>query len=111
MKSRWVQTVRFFFYLFAALWLVVGVSYFIRSDRSLLYWILSGLVIANIPVSLFLGANITKKFFHRVGVFYLLLCFILTITDDFGLADLIALILFAIPLVIMLIKRKDFTAT
>jgi hypothetical protein len=35
----------------------------------------------------------------------------LTVFDQFGIADLVAIILFAIPLAIMLAKRKEFLAS
>ena len=64
-----------------------------------------------------LAVEITRWFFHLlaalrlavgIGIAVLGICILLTIFDQFGLADLIAVILFAIPLVIMLAKRKEF---
>ncbi|OGO72726.1 MAG: hypothetical protein A3K45_02795 [Chloroflexi bacterium RIFOXYC12_FULL_59_14] len=110
MKSRAVQITRIFFYLLAALWLAVGIGYLARSDGSTMYWIMAGLMFASIFVFIALGANITRKPVYWVGVIFLAICIVLTIFDQFGLADLVALILFIVPLVIMLAKRKEFIA-
>ena len=110
MKSRAVQITRYFFYLLAALWLVVGINYLGQSDGQMIYNVIAGLMFASIFVFIALGMNITKKPAYWLGVIFLIICIILTIFDQFGLADLVALILFIIPLVIMLAKRKEFLA-
>lgn len=110
MKSRAVQITRIFFYVLAALWLVVGINYLGQSDGSIIFNVLAGMMFASIFIFIALGMNITKKPVYWIGVIFLGLCIILTIFDQFGFADLVALILFAIPLVIMLTKRKEFIA-
>mgnify|MGYP001766205002 CR=1 FL=1 len=108
MKSRAVQITRIFFYILAALWLAVGIGYIGQSDGRLSFYIIAGLMFASIFVFILLGMNITKKFVFWMGVAALTACILLTIFDQFGLADFIALVLFAIPLVIMLTKRNEF---
>jgi len=110
MKSRAVQITRWFFYLLAALWLVIGINYLGQSDGSIIFYVFAGLMFANIFVFILLGMNITKKAVYWISIAFLAICIVLTIFDQFGLADLIALILFLIPLVIMLAKRKEFIA-
>lgn len=110
MKSRAVQVTRIFFYLLAALWLAVGIGYIGQSDGRILFYIIAALMFLSIFVFILLGMNITKKPAYWVGVVFLGFCIVLTIFDQFGLADLVAIILFAIPLVIMLAKRKEFIA-
>ncbi|OIN97994.1 MAG: hypothetical protein COS37_00620 [Anaerolineae bacterium CG03_land_8_20_14_0_80_58_20] len=110
MKSRAVQITRYFFYLLAALWLVVGINYLGQSDGQMIYNVIAGLMFASIFVFIALGANITRKPVYWVGVIFLAICIVLVIFDQFGLADLVALILFIVPLVIMLAKRKEFIA-
>jgi hypothetical protein len=108
MKSRAVQITRWFFYLLAAFWLVVGINYLGQSDGQMIFYIIAGMMFASIFVFIALGMYITKKPVYWIGVIFLFLCIVLTFTDQFGLADLIALILFIIPLAIMLVKRKEF---
>jgi hypothetical protein len=108
MKSRAVQITRYFFYLLAAFWLLVGIGYIGQSDGRKLFYIIAGMMFASIFVFIALGMFVTKKPVYWLGVFVLAACIILTFMDQFGLADFIALILFIIPLVIMLVKRKEF---
>lgn len=110
MKSRAVQITRIFFYVLAALWLAVGIGYISRNDGSEMYWIIAGLMFASIFIFITLGMNITKKPVYWTSVTFLAICILLTIFDQFGWADLIALIVFIIPLILMLIKRKEFYA-
>jgi hypothetical protein len=108
MKLRAVQITRYFFYLLAAFWLAVGIGYLGQSNGRMLFYVIAGLMFASIFVFILLGANITKKPVYWLAVTLLVICILLTIADEFGFADLVALILFAIPLVIMLAKRKEF---
>ena len=110
MKSRAVQITRYFFYLLAALWLVVGVNYLGQSDGQMIYYIFAGMMFASIFVFIALGMNITKRPVYLLSLAVLAVCILLTIFDQFGLADFVAVILFLIPLVIMLVKRKEFIA-
>ena len=61
MKSRAVQITRYFFYLLAALWLVVGINYLGQSDGQMIFYIIAGMMFASIFVFIALGMNITKK--------------------------------------------------
>ncbi len=108
MKSRAVQITQICFYLLAALWLVVGINYLGQSDGSIIFYVIAGLMFVSIFVFIALGMNITKKPVYWIGIVFLAICIVLTIFDQFGLADLIALIAFIIPLVIMLTKRNEF---
>jgi len=108
MQSRTVQITKSLFYLLAALWLVLGVGYYLRSQQQTMDWIIAGMMIANIPVFILLGVNITKKPIYWLAVFILLVCILLIIFDEFGIADFIALILFTSPLALMLYNRNEF---
>lgn len=108
MKSRAVQVTRVFFYLLAALWLAVGIGYLRQNDGSILFTVIAGLMFASIFVFVALGVFITRRPVYWLGVISLAACVLLTIFDQFGLADFIALVLFVIPLVIMLAKRNEF---
>lgn len=110
MKTRAVQITRWFFYLLAALWLAVGIGYIGQSDGRVFFYVIAALTFLSIFVFILLGMNITKKPVYWIGVAALAACILLTIFDQFGFADLVAVILFAIPLVIMLAKRKEFIA-
>jgi uncharacterized membrane protein YkvI len=65
----------------------------------------------NVPFFIALGANITRPLAYWLGAITLAACVLLTIFDQFGMADLVAVILFLIPLVIMLVKRNEFLIT
>ena len=108
MNSRAVQVTRIFFYILAALWLAVGIGYIGQGDGRVFFYVIAALMFLSIFVFILLGMNITKKLVYWIGVAALAACILLTIFDQFGLADLVAIILFAIPLVIMLAKRKEF---
>jgi hypothetical protein len=108
MKSRAVQITRIFFYVLAALWLAVGVGYIVRYNGQTIYWVMSGIMIVNAFVFVAIGANIAKRLVYWMGVIFLAISILMFIFDEFGYADFIALILFTIPLVIMLAKRKEF---
>jgi hypothetical protein len=108
MKSRAVQITRTFFYVLAAFWLAVGIGYIRQGDGRIFFYIIGGMMFASIFVFIALGMFITRKPVYWLGVFALAACVVLTFMDQFGFADLIALILFIIPLVIMLAKRNEF---
>ena len=108
MKNRVVKITQYVFYLLAASWLGVGIGYLTRGDGSILYKLIAGLMFASVFVFIALGANITKKPVFWLAVIFLVICIILTIADEFGLADFVELILLLIPLVIMLSNQKEF---
>ena len=110
MNSRAVQITRIFFYLLAAIWLAAGIGYIGQSDGRLLFHVIAGMMFASIFVFVALGVFITRRPVYWLGVIILAACILLTIFDQFGLADFIALALFVIPLIIMLVKRKEFIA-
>ncbi len=108
MKSRAVQTTRFFFYLLAALWLAVSINYLGQSEGRVIFYVLAAMMFIGVFVFIALGMNITKRPIYWLGTAALAACIVLTIFDQFGFADLIAVILFIIPLAIMLVKRNEF---
>jgi hypothetical protein len=108
MRNRAVKITRNFFYLLAAFWFVVGIGFLTQGDSSIPYYLIAGLIFASIFVFIALGANITKKPIYWLAVIFLVICIILTIADEFGLADFVGLILLLIPLVIMLSYQKEF---
>jgi len=108
MKKRAVKITRYSFYLLAASWLVVVIGYLVQGDGSILNYLIAGLIFASIFVFIALGANIPKKPVYWLAVIFLVICIILTIADEFGLADFIGLILLLIPLVLMLSNQKEF---
>jgi hypothetical protein len=108
MKNRAVKITRNFFYLLAAFWFVVGIGFLTQYDGSILYYLIAGLMFASIFVFVALVANNTTKSVYWLAVIYLVICIILTIADEFGLADFVGLILLLIPLVIMLSYQKEF---
>lgn len=108
MKSRAVQVTRVFFYALAALWLAVGIGYLGQSDGQALFYVIAGMMFASIFVFIALAMYITRKPVYWLGAIILAVCILLTIFDEFGLADFIALVLFIIPLAFMLANRNEF---
>lgn len=99
----------------AAIWLVLALWYLkpLFEDGSSLSnfaWILSGMMLANALVMLFLAWGIAQR---RRKLYFLALAvlaanIVLTVTDEFGLLDLIVLILALIIVVLMVGARPQF---
>jgi hypothetical protein len=94
-----VRVAKWCFWILAVSWVALGVYTLVRllttaSEPKMYMWIVMGLMFANALVMVWLGWGIgrqSRRFFY-LAVGYLVFTMILTITDDFGLADLLMLI-------------------
>jgi hypothetical protein len=110
---RWAWTLSL---LTALLWVVIAAAYLMRpalagTSISLLQWVIALLMIGNAGVIVWLGHGLRKgrKPFLYLSLAYLLFNILLTIADDFGIADLIYLLYAAALFVMLLLARRNFT--
>jgi hypothetical protein len=101
-------------YFNALIWLVAGVAIFFRPrmNPTIPSWIFIGMAILMLGYGLILiGLGIAlgtrKKFFLYASVGMIALSVILPIFDDFGLADLLAVIPAAVTLIYLIYKRTS----
>lgn len=95
-----VRAAKWAFWVLAAVWVVLGIISLVslftgEGDPEMYMWVVMGLIFANALVMVWLGWGIggqSRCIFYQ-AVAYMVVNIILTITDDFGLADLIYLIL------------------
>jgi lysylphosphatidylglycerol synthetase-like protein (DUF2156 family) len=102
-------------YLNALIWIVAGVAGFFlrRMNLNIPSWIFIGMAILMlgygvILIGLGIGLGTRKKFFYYAVLVMIALSVILPIFDDFGFADLLAVIPAVITLVFLSINKKSF---
>ena len=104
------------FFLNAAIWLLFGAVSLLRmannSSQIVAALIISVLMLGNVGAMLMAGVGIGKRnqWFYYFGLAVLAINIILTITDEFGVFDLITLIL-DLVLVGLLIAMKSYYRT
>jgi hypothetical protein len=102
---------RYTFFLNAAVWLAFGVASLLTralSDGSPLHWVITVLMIANAMVMLWFGVKIVsggKRIFF-LGILYVALNVVLSITDQFGWIDALILLLNLCLLGLLFITRQ-----
>jgi lysylphosphatidylglycerol synthetase-like protein (DUF2156 family) len=108
--ARWAWILSLSIALF---WMVVAAAYVLRpwltgTPISLLKWIITLLMFGNAATAVWLGQGLQKqrKPFYYLALGYLAVNIVLTITDDFGIADLTYL-LFMGALFITLLRSKE----
>ena len=101
-------------YINALIWLVAGVAIFFRPriNHAIPSWIFIGMAILMlgygvILIGLGIALGTRKKFFFYASVVMIALSVILPIFDDFGLADLLAVIPAAVTLIYLIYKRTS----
>jgi lysylphosphatidylglycerol synthetase-like protein (DUF2156 family) len=110
--ARWAWTLSL---CTAFLWIVVATAYLIRpalsgTHISSLEWVIALLMLGNAVVIVWLGHGLRKgrKSFYYLSLAYLLFNILLTITDDFGTADLIYLVYVGVLFVVLLLSKRKF---
>ena len=100
---------RALFYLNAAIWLLLGVVTVARGTSGgpggpTAVWILAILMAGNAAVMLWLGLNLGRggRRIYAFAVLFLLANIVLTVTDQFGVLDLITLILDGVILALVI---------
>jgi hypothetical protein len=96
----------------AMIWLVAGVAIFFRQriNHTIPSWIFIGMAILMlgygvILLGLGIGIGTRKKFYYYAALVMIALSVILPIFDDFGLADLLAVIPAAVTLIYLIYNR------
>jgi hypothetical protein len=94
----------------AGLWVVFGAIGLARFGPSTGTWIVAGLMLANAALLLFVGWGVRRG---RYGFFYMALAvlginMLLTVTDQFGLFDLIYLVVAGTLFVLLLFTRRYY---
>lgn len=99
----------------ALLWIVIAAAYLIRpalsgTPISSLEWVIALLMLGNAVVIVWLGHGLRKgrKSFYYLSLAYLLFNILLTITDDFGIPDLIYLVYVGVLFVVLLLSKRKF---
>lgn len=95
--TNMLKLTRYFFFLNAAVWLIVGTLGFIQVTASMRDWrlILSVLMIANAIVMIWFGVMIIsgRSWIFFLAILYVALNAVLSITDQFGWIDALILLL------------------
>jgi hypothetical protein len=113
--SRTIRWVWILSLLTALLWVVVAAAYLIRpalsgTPISLLQWIIALLMFGNAALIIWLGHGLRngRKLFYYLSLAYLLFNILLTITDDFGIPDLLYLGYAGALFIALLLSKKKF---
>ena len=69
------------------------------------------MMFGNTAVIIWLGHGLRKghKLFYSLSLAYLAFNMVLTITDDFGIADLLYLVFIGMLLIVLLLSKRKFT--
>ena len=114
MKLSAFQLARYFFLFTFAVLVVLGIGSLLRigtnPDRTALYIFYAVIMFGDAAAMLFCGLQLNKrtKLIFSLSVFVLMLNILPAIFDQFGLADLLFLLLNLITLAFLLIARKEF---
>lgn len=103
------------FVILGVIWLVFGVYSVIRitggsTSLSSFAWIIAGLMFVNGAVLLWIGWGIREasKFYFFLALLVLVGNIILTITDEFGIFDLIMLVIAISLFILLLLTRSEY---
>ena len=110
-----VKTAQAIFRLNAVIWLVFGIISLVRlagnpTHQTITLFVVASLMFVNVGAMLLSAWLISKRnqWLYLIALTVLLGNIILTFTDQFGLFDLITLVIDLILLGIMLVKREQF---
>ena len=106
-----LKLTRYAFFLNSAVWLAFGVASLLSRalfDGSPLHWVITVLMIANAIVMLWFGVKIVsgQKWIFFLGILYMALNVVLSITDQFGWIDALILLLNLCLLGLLFITRQ-----
>lgn len=113
---RPVRAARALFYVNGAFWLVVAVYSVIRqpagasANPALVAWVIAILMLGNAAAMQWLGWGIGRqnRRFYVLGIVWLAINILLTLTDEFGLYDLLILVLNAGTLALLIAARSHW---
>jgi hypothetical protein len=101
------------FYLNAVVWLVLGLATWFRAQNPMMVVVICVLILGNVLALLWVGWGLgrRKKFFYLLGVALIWLNFVLTLTDEVGVMDLIVLVLNGALMVLLFLIRGEYLGT
>jgi hypothetical protein len=97
----------------AVIWIALGISTLVRIEgQGVVAWVLAGLMFGNAGAMFLSGWGLyqEKKGFFYLAVAVLVVNILLTVTDQFGLFDLIILLIDLVLLVLVIAARTKFLA-
>jgi hypothetical protein len=106
-----VLAARVLFAVNAAFWIVLGLLALLRvADRTSMIWLLAFLMFANAGVMLWLSWALGKqrRLFYYLAIAVLAVNILLSVTDEFGFIDLVALLIDAVLLVVLIASRSQY---
>lgn len=113
-----VKAAQALFFLMGVIWIAFGIAALIRlvsssTNPMITLWVVALLMFGNAGAFLFLGWGIGRqsKLFFYLGILVLAANIFLTFTDEFGLYDLLTLIIDLVLLVLLIVTRSRYLAT
>jgi lysylphosphatidylglycerol synthetase-like protein (DUF2156 family) len=110
-----VRVAQALFFLNAAIWCLFGVSSLVRMtgdhpDRTVTAWMVAMLMFGNAGAMLWSGVGIGKrqKRFYYLAVAVLIVNIVLTVTDEFGILDMVTLVIDVLLLGLLIVNRKRY---
>lgn len=115
-KSK-VVVIRWLFVLLGVIWFLLGVGSVLRvyttsTNIAGIGWIIASLMFVNSAVLFLIGWGINRgnKLYFYLALIVLAGNIILTVTDEFGLLDMITLVVDNVLLILLLVTRAEFMA-
>lgn len=98
------------FYVNAGVWAALGVLTWLRANNPLMVLVVCVLILGNALALVWVGWGLGRRriFFWLLGVALIGLNFVLTLTDQFGVMDLIVLVLNGALLVLLVLIRGTY---
>ena len=113
-NNRLIKTAKALFFILAIVWFIFGITAAIETAKlpgaSFQILIIVALIyIANAVLMFVAGWGLGKAaIFYFFGVLLLVMNIFLSATDEFGLADLLTMMLDLVLFIILVVKRRDF---
>ena len=108
-----IKTARALFYLNAVIWLILGITSLIQIEPDstvpdVVLWIIALLMFGNAGAMFLSGIGIQRKnrWYYYFAILVLIVNIILTLTDQFGILDLITLVIDLFLFGILILKSK-----
>jgi hypothetical protein len=106
-----VKIAQILFYLIGGIWLVLAAITFInRGGMQSGYWLIALLMVGNGAALIMIGLGLRKyrRLFFRLGLALVAVNILLTFTDQFGLWDLLTLIIDLALFNVLILNRRHF---
>lgn len=110
-----VKAAQVLFFILGAVWILFGVASLIRlvnnsTNPTVTLWVVAILMFGNAGALLVIGWGIgkQKRLFFYLGIIVLAANIFLTVTDEFGIFDLITLIIDLVLLILLFVTRSRY---